>query len=55
MDALPKDCAMPKKACMITLMFGIENDQQAIDLKAIIDEAVKDVKDKRYTFQIQES
>ncbi len=46
---------MPKKSCMITLMFGIESDTEALELKKVIDEQVKDIKKKRYTFQINES
>ena len=46
--------SMPKKSCMITLMFGIDNDQQALDVKKQVDVIVKDIKDKRYNFQINE-
>lgn len=46
---------MPKKSCMVTLMFAIEDDTEALKLKAVIDDAIKDIKEKRYTFQIQES
>jgi len=51
----PPPIPMPKKACMITLMFAIKDDRAALALKAILDEAIKDIKEKRYTFQIQES
>jgi len=50
----PKE-PMPKKSCMVTLMFGIETDAEALDVKAVIDEKVKDIEKKRYTFQINES
>jgi len=46
---------MPKKSCMVTLMFGIENDKEALLVKQAIDEAVKDIEKKRYTFQIVET
>ena len=46
---------MPKKSCMVTLMFGIENDAEGLKVKAVIDNAVKDVEKKRYTFQINET
>ena len=39
---------------MITLMFGIEADTEALELKAVIDEAVKGIKEKRYSFSINE-
>lgn len=51
----PQLAPMPKKSCMITIMFGIEDDTEALKLKSVIDDAIKDVKEKRYTFQIQES
>lgn len=54
MDEEPKKTPMPKKSCMITVMFGIENDSEALDVKQTIDEALKDIEDKRYTFQINE-
>ena len=45
---------IPKKSCMITLMFGIETDAEALEVKKVIDEAVKDIKEKRYNFGINE-
>lgn len=54
MEQLPEQTPMPKKSCMITLMFAIEEDKEALDLKAVIDEYLKTVKEKRYTFQIVE-
>lgn len=55
MEQPPQQTPMPKKSCMVTLMFGIEDDKQALDVKHIIDDAVKDMKEKRYTFQIIET
>ena len=46
---------IPKKSCMITLMFGIEDDQQALTVKEKLNEIVKDIEPKRYTFQINET
>lgn len=46
---------MPKKSCMVTLMFGIESDDEALTVKKVIDEAVKDIEKKRFTFQIIET
>ena len=54
MDTPSQQKPMPKKSCMITLMFGIDNDQQALDVKKQVDNIVKDIKDKRYNFQINE-
>jgi len=39
--------AMPKKSCTITLMFAIESDEQALAVKAKLDEAIQDIKEKR--------
>jgi len=46
---------MPKKACMVTLMFGVTHDTEALEVKKAIDEAVKDIEKKRFTFQIIET
>ena len=54
MDKLPVP-PMPKKACMIQLMFPVDDDKEALEIKDGIDVIVKDVKDKRYMFQIIES
>ena len=54
MEAEPKK-EMPKRSCMITLMFGIDNDAQALAVKKVIDEAISDIKEKRYTFQLNEN
>lgn len=45
---------MPKKSCMITVMFAIETDQEALAVKQKIDDALKHIKDKRYNFGINE-
>jgi len=46
---------MPKKSCMVTLMFAIENDEQAMKVKQQIDSALTNIEKKRYTFQIIET
>lgn len=46
---------MPKKACMINLMFPVTDDKDALAIKQGIDEIVKDIVEKRFTFQIIES
>jgi len=55
MDEKPTPEPMPKKSCMITLMFACPTDQQAIDVKGKIDEIVKDIAPKRYSFSINET
>ncbi len=50
----PPTKEMPKRSCMINLMFAIENDAEALAVKQAIDDAVKEIKEKRYTFQITE-
>jgi len=45
----------PKKACMISLMFAIDNDDMALAVKRKIDEVIPDLEKKRYTFQITET
>lgn len=55
MDNLPPQKPLPKKSCIITLMFAIESDKDALDIKQQFNEVVKDIKDKRFTFQIIES
>lgn len=54
MDEQQQQTPVPKKSCMITVMFGIEDDKEALNVKQQIDDALKDLKDKRYTFQINE-
>jgi hypothetical protein len=46
---------MPKKACMVTIMFAVDTDDEAMALKKGIDKAIADKDKKRYTFQIIES
>ena len=55
MDEKSQSTPMPKKACVITLMFPVEDDTDALAVKQVLDDAIKDVKDKRYTFQITET
>ena len=43
-----------RKACQISIMFPIEDDNDALAVKQQIDRAVGDIKDKRYTFNITE-
>lgn len=54
MDEQKQQTDIPKKSCMITVMFGIETDEQALDVKQQVDDALKNLKEKRYTFQINE-
>lgn len=54
MPDMPTPPPLPKKSCMINLMFPIENDTEALKVKQIINEAVKDMTEKRFTFQIIE-
>jgi hypothetical protein len=51
----PQQTPMPKKACMVNLMFAIEDDKEALDVKQHIDAAIAAIKEKRYTFQIIET
>jgi len=51
----PINQTMPKKSCVITIMFAVEDDALALAVKDKIDNAVKDINDKRYTFQITET
>ena len=46
---------MPKKACMITIMFAVTDDKFALDIKYLINDAIKDIPEKKYTFQIIEA
>jgi hypothetical protein len=50
----PMPSAPMRKACQINIMFPIEDDEQAMHVKAAIDGVVGDIKDKRYTFNISE-
>lgn len=51
----PPENTMPKKACVINLMFECTDDQQAFNIKSQIDTLVKDIPQKRFTFQIVET
>jgi len=51
----PNIPAMPKKACVINLMFECIDDQQAFNIKSQIDTIIKDIPQKRFTFQIVET
>jgi hypothetical protein len=51
----PQLPSMPKRACIITIMFGIESDDTALKVKQAVDNAVKDIEQKKYLFQITES
>ncbi len=55
MEQPPQLSPMPKKSCMITLMFGITDDSEALAVKKVIDDAMKDVQEKRYKFEIIET
>lgn len=43
-----------RKACQISLMFQVEDDETALAVKKAIDACLPDVQNKRYTFQISE-
>ncbi len=49
---LPKPGA--KKGVSIQIMFPCERDSYALEVKKAIDEVVKDIPEKRYTFSISE-
>jgi hypothetical protein len=57
MEALqiPQPNSMPKRACMMSIVFAITTDEAAIVIKHAIDDVVSDIKEKRVTFQIIES
>jgi hypothetical protein len=44
----------PKRSCIFTVVFPIENDATALEIKNKFDDAIKDIPDKRYNFQITE-
>lgn len=53
----PQDLPAPlqiKKACQISLMFPVEDDESALAVKKAIDACLPAVDNKRYTFQITE-
>lgn len=45
---------VPPKSCIITVMFAVATDEMALNVKKHIDDALKDIPEKRYTFQINE-
>jgi len=51
----PNTPPIPKKACMINLMFPIDSNEEAVRIKDKVDELIKNIKEKRYTFQIVET
>lgn len=51
----PQATPMPKKACMITIMFPVADDKEAMEVKHNIDNAIAGKDEKRYTFQIVET
>ena len=55
MEAMPQLDPPPKKACMITLLFEVKTDEEALAVKKVLDEQVGDIDKKRYTFQIVET
>ena len=50
-----KQVPMPKKACMMTLMFPVTTDEACVVIKHAIDDILADLKEKRVTFQIVET
>ena len=46
---------VPPKSCMITVMFPIENDSEALSVKQVLDKALENFAEKRFTFQINET
>ena len=40
---------------MITLMFPVKDDAEGLVIKQVLDDAIKEIPDKRYTFQITET
>jgi len=50
-----KPVPMPKKACMMTLMFPVTTDEACLVIKHAIDDILDDLKEKRVTFQIVET
>jgi len=51
----PNTPPTPKKACIINLMFSINSNEDAMLIKEKVDELAKNIKEKRYTFQIVET
>jgi len=46
--------SIPEKCCMITIMFIPESDNEAIAIKAKVDEALKGIETKRYSFNLEQ-
>lgn len=44
----------PPQACHIDILFPVTSDEQALEIKQVISEALKDVKQKRVRFSITE-
>ena len=44
-----------KKVCMVNLVLPIDSNEEALRIKEYFDNAVKNVKEKRYQFQIIET
>ena len=42
----------PKQICTITVMFPVESDNEAMEVKKKIDDAVSETKDSRVDFRI---
>jgi len=55
MEQVPQKEPIPKKSVMVTIMFGIEDNQEAMVFKDKLDVLVKDIEPKRYTFQMSET
>lgn len=55
MEQPPEKTPIPKKSIMVTIMFGIESNAEALAIKDKLDEIVKDKEPKRFTFQINET
>lgn len=51
---LPQPLPLPKKSCMITLMFEIQDMELPLQINSSIQDLIKDIEKKRYTFQIDE-
>jgi len=50
----PQEPKKPKKGVSIQIMFPCDSDDEAIAIKKAIDDVVKDITEKRYTFSISE-
>lgn len=55
MDEQQVQKPVPKKYCMISLMFPVTDDKVAMNIKAVLDEYVKDFPEKRYRFEITDN